>query len=312
MPWMPEVFTAPIAQARRVQEAQAEGTNDAVPYYEGILADEPDALVGSFAARRPVLDDPRVGRVEGARGLYSFVEGTAQWLRERDAVVENVALTRTPTRTVEEVVLNLPADDGGCVELPVAIVTDRNADRTLKVIRVYHSTWPLTGEHGVRPPLLPADPNLHSEGTPGVYQRALAEDDLAGIVATFEPEGYAREPSGAAYLHRGTEALYELHWHMFANAGGIELQHCTLTDDEVRCAIEYNCLRWGIPRSRPRPVLRSTNAAAAGFWRRHASTTTWNLLASRTPLWARGGNLGESRLGEVRRFIRPRCLVSKR
>jgi len=27
-------------------------------------------------------------------------------LRERDAVVENFALTRTPTRTVEEVVLN--------------------------------------------------------------------------------------------------------------------------------------------------------------------------------------------------------------
>ena len=245
MPWMPEVFTAPIAEARRAQDAQAEGTNDAVPYFEGILSDEPDALVGSFAARQPVLDDPRVGRVEGARELYAFVIGTAEWLRERDAVVENVALTCTLTRTVEEVVLNLPADDSGRVELPVAIVTDRNPDRTVKVIRVYHSTWPLTGEHRVRPPLLPADPNLHAEGTPGVYQKALAEGDLAGIVATFEPEGYAREPSGAAYLHRGTEALYELYGHLFANSGGILLEHCTLTDDGVRCAIEYNCVRWG-------------------------------------------------------------------
>jgi hypothetical protein len=245
MPWMPEVFTAPIAEARRAQDAQAEGTNDAVPYFEGILSDEPDALVGSFAARQPVLDDPRVGRVEGARELYAFVIGTAEWLRERDAVVENVALTCTLTRTVEEVVLNLPADDSGRVELPVAIVTDRNPDRTVKVIRVYHSTWPLTGEHRVRPPLLPADPNLHAEGTPGVYQRALAEGDLAGIVTTFEPEGYAREPSGAAYLHRGTEALYELYGHLFANSGGILLEHCTLTDDGVRCAIEYNCVRWG-------------------------------------------------------------------
>jgi hypothetical protein len=186
-----------------------------------------------------------VGRVEGARELYAFVIGTAEWLRERDAVVENVALTCTLTRTVEEVVLNLPADDSGRVELPVAIVTDRNPDRTVKVIRVYHSTWPLTGEHRVRPPLLPADPNLHAEGTPGVYQKALAEGDLAGIVATFEPEGYAREPSGAAYLHRGTEALYELYGHLFANSGGILLEHCTLTDDGVRCAIEYNCVRWG-------------------------------------------------------------------
>ena len=245
MPWMPEVFTAPIAEARRAREAQAEGANDAVPYYEGILADEPDALVRSFAARQPVVDDPRVGRVEGTRELRAFVTGTAEWLRQRDAVVENVALTRTPTRTLEEVVLNLLAEHGARVEVPVAVVSDRNPDRTVKMIRVYHSTWPLTGEHRVRSPLLPADPNLHAEGTPGVYQRALAEGDLAGIVATFEPDGYAREPSGAAFFHRGTEALYELYGHMFANSGGITLEHCTLTDDGVRCAIEYNCVRWG-------------------------------------------------------------------
>ena len=242
MPWMPEVFTAPIAEARRAEEATR--ANDAVPYYEGIMADEPGALVRSFAGH-PVLDDPRVGYVEGARQFRAFVSGTADWLRERDAVVENVALTRTPTRTVEEVVLHLLSDVGGRVELPVAVVSDRNPDRTLKAIRVYHSMWPLTGEHRVRSPLLPADPGLHAEGAPGDYQRALAEGDLAGIVATFEPDGYAREPSGAAYLHRGTEALYELYGHMFANAGGIGLEHCTLTDDGVRCAIEYNCVRWG-------------------------------------------------------------------
>jgi len=49
------------------------------------------------------------------------------------------------------------------------------------VIGVYHSTWPLTGEHRVRPPLLTADPNLHVEGIPGDYQRALAEGDLEEI-----------------------------------------------------------------------------------------------------------------------------------
>ena len=244
MPWMPEAFTAPIAEARHAQ-SEATGTNDTVPYFEGILAGEPEALVRSFAARQPVLDEPRVGYVEGVRELRAFASGTADWLRERDAVVENVALTLTPTRTVEEVVLNLLADDGARLELPVAIVSDRNPDRTLKVIRVYHSTWPLTGEHRVRPPLLPAEPNLHAEGTPAEYQRALAEGDLEGVLATFEPDGYAREPSGAAYLHRGTEALRELYAHLFSNGGGIGLEHCTLTDDGVRCAIEYNGVRWG-------------------------------------------------------------------
>ena len=265
MPWIPEVFTAPIAAARRAQEEEDTSTNDAVPYYEGIIADEPDALVRSFAARQPVLDDPRVGYVEGTRELRSFASGTVDWLRERDAVVENVALTRTPTRTIGEVVLRLIADDGGRVELPVAVVSDRNPDRTLKVIRVYHSMWPLTGEHRVRPPLLPADPGLHAEGTPGDYQRALAEGDLVGIVATFEPDGYAREPSGAAYLHRGSEALRELYAHLFANGGGIGLEHCTLTDDGVRCVIEYNCVRWGASEIPPQAGVAVYERGSGGL-----------------------------------------------
>jgi len=262
---MPEVFTAPVADAQRAQVEKADRTNDAVPYYEGILAGEPVALVRSFAAHQPVLDDPRVGYVEGARGLRALASGTADWLREHDAVVENVALTRTPTRTVEEVVLRLLAHDGERVELPVSVVSDRNPDRTVKVVRVYHSTWPLTGEHRVRPPLLPADPNLHAEGTPGEYQRALAEGDLEGIVATFEPEGYAREPSGAAYLHRGTQALRELYAHMFANSGGIGLEHCTLTDDGVRCAIEYNCVRWGTTEIPPQAGVAVYERGGSGL-----------------------------------------------
>jgi hypothetical protein len=143
------------------------------------------------------------------------------------------------------VVLRLLSDLGERVELPVAVVSDRNPDRTVKSVRVYHSLWPLTGEHRVRPPLLPEDPNLHAEGAPGVYQRALAEGDPEGIVGIFEPDGYAREPSGGAYLYRGEESLREVYVYMFANGGGIPLEHCTLTDDGVRCAIEYNCVRWG-------------------------------------------------------------------
>jgi hypothetical protein len=32
----------------------------------------------------------------------------------------------------------------------------------------------------------------------------------------------------------------------FGGGGGIELQPCAVTDDGARCAVEYNCLRWGI------------------------------------------------------------------
>jgi hypothetical protein len=47
-------------------------------------------------------------------------------------------------------VSHLLEDDGGRVELPVAIVSGRNPDRTLEAIRVYHSMWPLTGGHRAR------------------------------------------------------------------------------------------------------------------------------------------------------------------
>src|SRR5918999_1876899 len=229
MPWMPEVFSAPLAAARRAQDEEATSTNDAVPYYEGILADEPDALVSSFAARQPVLDDPRVGYVEGDREFRAFASGTAEWLRERDAVVENVALTRTPTRTVEEVVLHLLGDDGGRVELPVAIVSDRNPERTLKTIRVYHSLWPLTGGHRVREPLLPKDPNIVMPDVVGEYQRALAAGDLEAVLATYEDDAYAREPSGGEDVYRGKEKLREVYTAQFANGGGIPLGDCPLT-----------------------------------------------------------------------------------
>ena len=161
--------------------------------------------------------------------------------------------------------LHLLADDGGRVELPVAIVADRNPDRTVKAIRVYHSLWPLTGEHRIRPPLLPEDPSLHAEGAPGDYQRALAEGELEGILATFEPDGYAREPSGAAYLHRGVEELRELYSHLFANGGGIGLEHCTLTDDGVRCAIEYNCVRWGVTEIPPQAGVAVYERGSSGL-----------------------------------------------
>ncbi len=263
MPWMPEVFTAPIADARRA-EGEAMHTNDAVPYYEGIMANEPDALIRSFAGE-PRVNDPRVGYVEGRRELRAFVSGTVDWLGERDAVVENVALTRTQSRTVEEAVLHLLSDEGIRVELPVAIVTDRNPERTLKTIRVYHSMWPLTGHHTVRPPLLPEDQRLHAQGTPGDYQRALAEGDLRGIVRTFEPDGYAREPSGSAYLHRGVEGLRRLYEHMFANGGGIGLEHCSLTDDGVRCAIEYNLVRWGVTDLPPQAGVAVYERGSSGL-----------------------------------------------
>ena len=261
MPWMPEVFSAPIAEARR--PADTAPTNDAVPYYEGIMAEEPDALVRSFAGL-PLVHDPRVGHVEGARGLRAYVSETVGWLRERDAVVENVALTLTRSRTVEEVVLYLIGAGERRVELPVAIVTERHPDRTLRTIRVYHSMWPLTGGHRVREPLLPPDPSAVAPDVVGEYQRALAAGDLEAVLAAYEDDAYVREPSGGEYVYRGKERLREVYSFLFANGGGIPLEHCTVTDDGVRCAIEYNCVRWGVTEISPQAGVAVYERGSSG------------------------------------------------
>src|SRR3712207_586800 len=49
------------------------------------MANQPEALVRSFAGE-PRVNDPRVGHVEGAREPHAFAHGTANLLREREAV----------------------------------------------------------------------------------------------------------------------------------------------------------------------------------------------------------------------------------
>lgn len=112
-------------------------------------------------------------------------------------------------------------------------------------LRVYFSTWPLTGRHAIRPPFLQPDPDVHEADVVGEYQRALAVGDAEAAVRAFEPDGYAREPAGGGYVHRGHDELRSLYELVFSNGGGIPLEHCTSTDDGRACALEYNVVRWG-------------------------------------------------------------------
>jgi hypothetical protein len=107
-------------------------------------------------------------------------------------------------RTIEEVVLHVDGDNGS-VELPIAIAADRNDHARLLELRMYFSTWPPTGRHAIRPPLLQPDPEVHEADIVGDYQRALALGDVEAVVACFEPDGYVREPAGGDYVHRGTD-----------------------------------------------------------------------------------------------------------
>jgi hypothetical protein len=237
VPWVPELFSAPVRQRLLDQQRAQELTS--VRYFDGLLAGEIDALVGSFAGE-PVVHDPRRGRIRGARAFVDFVTETNAALAARDVRVENVDLLLTPERGVEEAVLHL---DGGRTTLPMAMATEHARDGRIVELRIYFSSVPLTGRHAIRPPLLGPDPELRLAGAVADHQRALAAGDVEGAVAAFEPDGSLRDPAGTVI--RGPDALRAHYERCFAHGAGIPLEHCTATDDGVACGLEYNLVTWG-------------------------------------------------------------------
>jgi hypothetical protein len=240
MPWLPELFSAP-ALAKLEEKAQHELVT--VPFFDGLIAGEPEALVKSFAGE-PELHHPVRGRIRGVRAFEAYVIDTKAWLTERNITVEDVTLVVEERRGFGEVVLHLDGESGQ-VALPVAEVADREPDRRIKELRIYYSSWPLTGRHANRPPVLQPDPALRESDVVAEYQRALAAGDVDAIVATFEPDGYAREPAGGSHVHRGADGLRAFYEQLFSNDGGIPLEHCAVIDDGRTCMFEYNVVRWG-------------------------------------------------------------------
>ena len=241
MPWAPELFTTPALQ--RLLDERRRDALVAVPYFDGFLAGEPDALIESFTGE-PMLYDPVRGRVKGVPAFKAFVAHMTDWLVRRNVSVENVDHVVLPRGGFEEVVLHLDGDTGR-VALPFAIVGDRRGDGRVDELRIYHSNRPLTGRHASRSPLLQPDPELRGSDVVAEHQRALATGDVDAVVAAFEPDGYARDPAGADQVHRGRDGLRAFYDRMFSYGGGIAQEHCAIVADGRTCALEYNVVRWG-------------------------------------------------------------------
>ena len=211
-------------------------------YFELLLEGDRRGLEELFSGL-PWIDDPLAPKVREAADLDALVAARQSWLHERKAEVSHRRTTRGSLRVVSEFDVRLSIG-GGVVELPVAIVGDLSPDDSrVTALRIYHSSWPLEGGHQVRPPLLPHDRTLHLPDIVAEYHRALSAGDIDAIVATFEPQGHFREPSGGEFVFSGL-ALRDLMTSLLST-GGIGLEHCTTTDDGVACALEFNAVRFG-------------------------------------------------------------------
>jgi hypothetical protein len=241
VPFPPELFSTPALQ--RILDKYRRERLRSVPFFDGLMTGEIDALLESFSGV-PEVHHPVRGRIKGENAFRRFVTDTTSWLAERNVEVESVNFLLTQPRGVEEVVLHLDSD-GGRIGLPFALAADHDADERIIELRLYFSTWPLTGRHANRPPLLQPTLDLHEPDVVGEYQRALATGDVEATLAAFEPDGYMREPAGDGYVHRGTDELRALYELFLSNGGGISLEHCAVTDDGRACALEYNVVAWG-------------------------------------------------------------------
>jgi ketosteroid isomerase-like protein len=241
MPWIPELFSAPLLQ--QVEEKWGRQLVT-VPFFDGVLAGDVEPLVKSFAGE-PELHHPVRGRIKGVHAFEAYVKDTQAWLRERDVSIEDVEYVAGGGHGFAEVVLHLDGGGAEPIGLPVAVVSDRTPDGRIAELRMYYCSRAVTGHHVTRPPLLQPDPHLRLRDVVAEYHRALTAGDAGAIVAAFEPDGYAREPGGDRRVHQGPDALRAFYEQAFANHGGIALEHCTLIDDGGACALEYNIVRWG-------------------------------------------------------------------
>ncbi len=246
MPFIPELFSAPVLAGI---EERRNVRLDGVPFFDGLMTGEIEALVGSFAAE-PEVHQPVRGRIRGAPAFERFVTDTTTWMAENDVTVEDVDSIMMPARAVDELVLHVNGGAGN-VDLPMALAADLGPHAHMKELRIYFSRWPLSGVRGVRPPLLQPDPDLEAPDIVGEYHRALAAGDVDAVVESFEPDGYVREPSGGASTHRGTHELRAFYELAFSDRGVMPLELCAMADDGRACALEYNTAARGQPDSPP-------------------------------------------------------------
>ncbi|HEY2131300.1 MAG TPA: nuclear transport factor 2 family protein [Streptosporangiaceae bacterium] len=239
MPWFPDFVGA--AELARRQRRQA-GRADPVGQYLTALDHSDTHALEDVWPGQVVVYDPRAGEVRSHRELHKFIRRNVSWLAGLHARTEIVASTVVGARAVVELLAHL-TEDGHDMAWPVAVVAE-SPDELSVEFRTYCSQWPVAGRRELRPAILEPRP-VQADDVVGRYQAALAAGDTDAIVRTFTPDGYFREPIGFHQTHRGSGELRSYFTRLFSAGGGLDVQPCMMTDDGVRCAVEYNVVRWG-------------------------------------------------------------------
>ena len=260
MPWFPD-FVSAVELARR--QTRVAGQADPVMEYFSVLQSGATRELEKGWPGEVVIYDPRAGEVRGHHQLKRFVRDNQSLWAEHHASVETVASTSVGQRAVVELLAHVRDFEGREVAWPIAVVAESPDDLSI-VFRTYCNQWPVDGSRHLRPPILKSG-DAYPGGVVARFLASMDAGDTNGIVSNFETDGYLREPIGPHSTHRGTHELRPYFTKCFDAGGGVRLEHCVLTDDGTRCALEYNCVRWEAPTFRPRPGSGSTSGAVKVF-----------------------------------------------
>ena len=235
MPWFPD-FVSAVELTRR--QTQAAGQADPVAEYFDVLQSGTTRDLKKVWPGEVVIYDPRVGEVRGHKELRQFVRHNQSFFAQRDVSIERVASTSVDGRAVVELLAHLKDFEGKEVAWPLAVVAESPDDLSV-VFRTYASQWPVDGRRHPRPPIL-GEAKAYPGDVVARYLFALEAGDTEAIMSSFAPDGYLREPIGPHLIHRGDHELRSFFIECFGVGGGIHLEHCAVTDDGTRCALEYN------------------------------------------------------------------------
>lgn len=180
--------------------------------------------------------------LRGAQSVDQWTTDEHEWLRAHQAALFPVNHIVIDSHASAEYVLAITFN-GNEVELPVHFVAEL-AEDSITALRVYHSTYPLTGQHLVRAPLVKPTSSQHPNPPVDAYEAAMAAGDPVALDSLFEPDGYVREPAGASFKHQGPARLANFYRPAFSG-GPVPLKLCTIIDDGAVLASEYICDRWG-------------------------------------------------------------------
>jgi hypothetical protein len=224
------------AMLARLDSATAAADAPAHRYFPALVAGDAGRIRALFAGE-PALDDPLSGRIDAA-GLDAHAAAARELFAGAVAQYVPAGMVETDERVVAHGRI-LDRRAGVAAVLDVACVCERAEDGRFRELRAYWTPAALQGRRGERAPVLPADPDLPLPPIVARHLRALAADDITGVLDTYDGRCLASNPwSTAEDTVRGQYGA------RIGEQGAVVLSPCSVTVGEDACAVEYVTTRW--------------------------------------------------------------------